>query len=188
MSFDDAQVVLAWTLTNGALVAAILSTSAGDTLTTTRTNVYMAFLLYSVAGLAAFRFVGSTVYSIFWLFQVSGYRSFMLLFSSKSVLMSLRQSSTELIRLQAHTHDSPSISRHFDFSLHLTNLLRCMTSIARKPFYSTHNDNIPLPLYNRSTLFNFRVGIVGSFSLLNRHFLPYSLSLCLCLSTILFGA
>ncbi|GAA5934409.1 uncharacterized protein JCM15063_004568 [Sporobolomyces koalae] len=62
-------VVLAWTLTNGALVAAILSTSAGDTLTTTRTNVYMAFLLYSVAGLAAFRFVGSTVYSIFWLFQ-----------------------------------------------------------------------------------------------------------------------
>jgi chitin synthase len=63
-------VVLAWTLTNGALVAGILSTSAGDTLTTTRTNVYMAFLLYSVAGLAAFRFVGSTVYSIFWLFQV----------------------------------------------------------------------------------------------------------------------
>ncbi|GAA6064671.1 hypothetical protein JCM10212_001787, partial [Sporobolomyces blumeae] len=62
-------VVLAWTLTNGALVAAILSTSAGDTLTTTRTNVYMAFLLYSVAGLAAFRFVGSTLYSIFWLFQ-----------------------------------------------------------------------------------------------------------------------
>ena len=35
------QVVLAWTLTNGALVAVILSTSAGDTLTTTRTNVYM---------------------------------------------------------------------------------------------------------------------------------------------------
>ncbi|GAA5893025.1 hypothetical protein JCM5296_003407 [Sporobolomyces johnsonii] len=62
-------VVLAWTLTNGALVAGILSTSAGDSLTTTRTNVYMAFLLYSVAGLAAFRFIGSTVYSIFWLFQ-----------------------------------------------------------------------------------------------------------------------
>ncbi|GAA5953586.1 hypothetical protein JCM21900_003352 [Sporobolomyces salmonicolor] len=62
-------VVLAWTLTNGALVAGILSTSAGDSLTTTRSNVYMAFLLYSVAGLAAFRFIGSTVYSIFWLFQ-----------------------------------------------------------------------------------------------------------------------
>lgn len=32
-------------------------------------NSYMAFLLYSVAGLAAFKFVGSTIYSIMWLFQ-----------------------------------------------------------------------------------------------------------------------
>lgn len=85
-------VVLAWTLTNGALVAAILSTSAGDTVTTTRSNIYMAFLLYSVAGapfratsrrasqadavlppravLAAVRFLGCTFYSIIWVFAV----------------------------------------------------------------------------------------------------------------------
>ncbi|BGP01634.1 Chitin synthase 4 [Rhodotorula toruloides] len=61
-------VVLAWTLTNGALVAAILSTSAGDTVTTTRSNIYMAFLLYSVAVLAAVRFLGCTFYSIIWVF------------------------------------------------------------------------------------------------------------------------
>ncbi|GAA6030305.1 hypothetical protein JCM8097_009038 [Rhodosporidiobolus ruineniae] len=62
-------VLLAWCLTNGALVAAIVSTSAGNAITTTRSNVYMAFLLYSVAGLAAFRFIGSTLYSVVWLFQ-----------------------------------------------------------------------------------------------------------------------
>ncbi|GAA6030315.1 hypothetical protein JCM8097_009043 [Rhodosporidiobolus ruineniae] len=56
-------------LTNGALVAVIVSTSAVNAITTTRSNVYMAFLLYSVAGLAAFRFIGSTLYSVVWLFQ-----------------------------------------------------------------------------------------------------------------------
>ncbi|BGP49869.1 Chitin synthase 4 [Rhodotorula kratochvilovae] len=59
-------VVLAWTLSNGGLVAAILSTSAGNA---TPQNVYMAFLLYSVAVLAAVRFLGSTAYSVMWLFQ-----------------------------------------------------------------------------------------------------------------------
>ena len=44
------QVLLAWTLTNGGLVAGILSTSAGSSVTSTQSNVYMAFLLYSVAG------------------------------------------------------------------------------------------------------------------------------------------
>lgn len=53
--------MLAWTLSNGALVAAIISTSAGESITATKVNVYMAFLLYSVAGLAAFRFVGCTM-------------------------------------------------------------------------------------------------------------------------------
>jgi len=62
-------VVLAWTLSNGALVAAIISTSAGDNVTNTKVNAYMAFLLYSVAGLAAFRFVGCSLYSLMWLFQ-----------------------------------------------------------------------------------------------------------------------
>lgn len=62
-------VVLAWALSNGALVAAIISTSAGGNISSTKTNVYMAFLLYSVAGLAAVRFIGCSVYSICWLFQ-----------------------------------------------------------------------------------------------------------------------
>lgn len=61
-------VLLAWTLTNGGLVAGILSTSAGSSVTSTQSNVYMAFLLYSVAGLAAIRFLGSTFYSIVWVF------------------------------------------------------------------------------------------------------------------------
>ncbi|GAA5928047.1 hypothetical protein JCM3775_002798 [Rhodotorula graminis] len=59
-------VLLAWVLSNGALVAAILSTSAG---TASAQNVYMAFLLYSVAVLAAVRFLGCTAYSVMWLFQ-----------------------------------------------------------------------------------------------------------------------
>ncbi|GAA5981861.1 hypothetical protein JCM11641_001922 [Rhodosporidiobolus odoratus] len=62
-------VVLAWVLSNGALVAGILSTTAGSNITTTQTNVYMAFLLYSVAALAAFRFLGSTAYTLIWIFQ-----------------------------------------------------------------------------------------------------------------------
>ncbi|KAM0790046.1 Chitin synthase 4 [Microbotryomycetes sp. NB124-2] len=62
-------VVLAWTLANGALAAVILSTSAGDNVTSTRVNVYMAFLLYAVAVLAAVKFVGCTVYTIGWAFN-----------------------------------------------------------------------------------------------------------------------
>ena len=65
--FVPLQVLLAWVLSNGALVAAILSTSAG---TASAQNVYMAFLLYSVAVLAAVRFLGCTAYSVMWLFQV----------------------------------------------------------------------------------------------------------------------
>ncbi|KAM0750978.1 hypothetical protein T439DRAFT_300931 [Meredithblackwellia eburnea MCA 4105] len=66
-------VVLAWTLSNGALIATIVSTSASSNITTNggsaKVNGYMTFLLYSVAGLALFRFVGCTLYSIMWLFQ-----------------------------------------------------------------------------------------------------------------------
>lgn len=78
-----------WVLSNAGLVAGILSTSAGSAVTSTQSNVYMAFLLYSVAGetysregsvdkartdwtfragLAAIRFLGSTFYSIVWIF------------------------------------------------------------------------------------------------------------------------
>ncbi|POY74474.1 hypothetical protein BMF94_2473 [Rhodotorula taiwanensis] len=43
-------VLLVWVLSNAGLVAGILSTSAGSAVTSTQSNVYMAFLLYSVAG------------------------------------------------------------------------------------------------------------------------------------------
>ncbi|KAM0752335.1 hypothetical protein T439DRAFT_324414 [Meredithblackwellia eburnea MCA 4105] len=67
-------VVLAWTLSNGILVGAILS---GGTTTladpkdkctqTTRSGAYMIFLLYAVAILAFVRTIGCTVYMITWL-------------------------------------------------------------------------------------------------------------------------
>ncbi|GBC08513.1 hypothetical protein RclHR1_08180007 [Rhizophagus clarus] len=65
------RVVLFWILSNGALVAGI--TNASDTLNhmfpeERRSNNYMAFILWSVAGLAAFRFFGSCVYLLFRLF------------------------------------------------------------------------------------------------------------------------
>ena len=62
-------VVLGWTLANGALAAVILSTSAGENITSTKVNVYMAFLLYSVAVLAAIKFIGCSVYTIGWAFN-----------------------------------------------------------------------------------------------------------------------
>ncbi|WWC68306.1 uncharacterized protein I206_102230 [Kwoniella pini CBS 10737] len=58
-------VLLAWTMSNGALAAAILQTSGGDSSLAT---TYMGILLYTVAGLAFFRFVGSTSYLIVRLF------------------------------------------------------------------------------------------------------------------------
>ncbi|RIB17802.1 Glycosyltransferase Family 2 protein [Gigaspora rosea] len=65
------QVVLAWTISNAALVAAI--TNASTTLNSIlpqqkRSNDYMAFILWSVTGLAAFRFIGSCTYLLFRLF------------------------------------------------------------------------------------------------------------------------
>lgn len=66
-------VVTLWALTNGALVAAILSTDASANIATegssAKVNVYMAFLLYSIAGLAAIRLICSSIYLITWLFQ-----------------------------------------------------------------------------------------------------------------------
>lgn len=58
-------VLLAWTMSNGALVAVILQVDgSSSSLTTT----YMGILLYTVAGLALFRFFGSTSYLIVRLF------------------------------------------------------------------------------------------------------------------------
>ncbi|CAG8557199.1 23792_t:CDS:2 [Dentiscutata erythropus] len=57
-------VVLLWIFSNVLLIIAVTSVS-GDT---SRTNAYMAVILWSVAGLAAFRFLGTTTYLIFRLF------------------------------------------------------------------------------------------------------------------------
>ncbi|KAG6896261.1 hypothetical protein C0992_009418 [Termitomyces sp. T32_za158] len=60
-------VLLAWTLSN-ALLAAVVA-SANDTQSAnTAVNGYMAFILFSVAGLALIRFVGSTTYMVVRLF------------------------------------------------------------------------------------------------------------------------
>ncbi|SNX81787.1 Chitin synthase 4 [Melanopsichium pennsylvanicum] len=57
-------VVLCWSLSNAALVVGILNISSHGTRT-----IYMGFLLYSVAGLALFRMMGSTIYLIKRLFS-----------------------------------------------------------------------------------------------------------------------
>jgi len=62
------RVLLVWILTNAALVAAI--TNSSETLTQLlpqqdRSNLYMAFILWSIVGLAAFRFFGSCIYQLF---------------------------------------------------------------------------------------------------------------------------
>jgi chitin synthase len=65
------RVVLAWILSNAALVVGITTTNANlDSIVPQqkRSNLYMAFVLWSVCGLAAFRFVGSCIYLIFRIF------------------------------------------------------------------------------------------------------------------------
>ncbi|KAF4580736.1 Chitin synthase, class 1 [Pleurotus pulmonarius] len=69
-AYEDAiqlLVLLAWTLSNGLLAAIIVTTMNKDS-NNTGVKGYMVFLLYSVAGLAFVRFVGSTVYMVIWLF------------------------------------------------------------------------------------------------------------------------
>lgn len=63
-------VLLAWTLSNGLLAAVIQSANgkASDVGAQASVAGYMAFLLYSVAGLAFVRFIGSTLYMIIRLF------------------------------------------------------------------------------------------------------------------------
>ncbi|KAL0960546.1 hypothetical protein HGRIS_005585 [Hohenbuehelia grisea] len=63
-------VLLAWTLTNALLGAAIVTANgkASDQGAQKSVRGYMAFLLFSVAGLALVRFIGSTTYMIVRLF------------------------------------------------------------------------------------------------------------------------
>ncbi|GLB45336.1 putative chitin synthase [Lyophyllum shimeji] len=63
-------VLLAWTLSNALLAAGIVTATgkAKDTNANATVNGYMAFLLFSVAGLALVRFVGSTTYMVVRLF------------------------------------------------------------------------------------------------------------------------
>lgn len=63
-------VLLAWTLSNGLLAAAVVSATskAQDSGAAASVKGYMTFLLYSVAGLAFIRFVGSTLYMVIRLF------------------------------------------------------------------------------------------------------------------------
>ncbi|KAJ7655402.1 chitin synthase-domain-containing protein [Mycena rosella] len=64
-------VLLAWTLSNGLLGAAVATANgkgSSDVKASAAVNGYMGFLLFSVAGLAFVRFVGSTMYMIIRLF------------------------------------------------------------------------------------------------------------------------
>ncbi|CAN8105835.1 unnamed protein product [Discula destructiva] len=73
-------VVLMWMITNFALIALVLSaaglekigtTTSSDTETasTTRTTIYMAVVLYSVAGLSGFKFIGAMWFLIVRMFR-----------------------------------------------------------------------------------------------------------------------
>ncbi|KAL0639315.1 hypothetical protein Q9L58_001541 [Maublancomyces gigas] len=69
-------VVLGWMFTNFALAAGVLNTAGLDRLTnddqateTKRSQVYLAVVLWSVAGLSAFRFLGCTWFLILRMFR-----------------------------------------------------------------------------------------------------------------------
>jgi chitin synthase len=63
------QLLLAWALSNGLLVAFVLSgvsaqDTFGDTATGARTRAYMTFVLAFVAITNLVRFIGSTMYTL----------------------------------------------------------------------------------------------------------------------------
>jgi chitin synthase len=70
-------VVLIWMVTNFALCAVVLSTGGLDTLSTgsteeseeERTNIYLLVVLYSVAGLSGFKFIGACWFMIVRMFR-----------------------------------------------------------------------------------------------------------------------
>jgi len=61
-------VLVAWTLSNGALAVGITTAASKESSTERLVSGYMGFVLFSVAGLAAFRFAGSTAYMLIRLF------------------------------------------------------------------------------------------------------------------------
>ncbi|KAI0783497.1 glycosyltransferase family 2 protein [Abortiporus biennis] len=70
VSSEIVVVLLAWTLSNGLLAAIIVTATgkASDKGAHATVNGYMAFILFSVAGLALIRFIGSTTYMLVRLF------------------------------------------------------------------------------------------------------------------------
>jgi chitin synthase len=68
------QVVLVWLICNFALVAVVLSTAgleriSASTDDTTKSTIYMAVVLWSVAGLSAFKFIGAMWFLIVRMFR-----------------------------------------------------------------------------------------------------------------------
>ncbi|KAG2225556.1 hypothetical protein INT45_013667 [Circinella minor] len=65
------RLVLSWVITNMALVAVITNGQILEWFGTyeERSTVYLGFILWSVAGLSAFRFIGSILYLIFKIFR-----------------------------------------------------------------------------------------------------------------------
>ncbi|KAG0323902.1 Chitin synthase, class 2, partial [Podila horticola] len=61
------RVLLTWIMSNAALVALVTSNIFGDFQKTSQ--VYLGIVLWSVAGLALFRFFGSVTYMILRLFN-----------------------------------------------------------------------------------------------------------------------
>jgi chitin synthase len=71
-------VVLIWMITNFALAAVVLSAGGLDRITpgqnaedqqTERSNIYMSIVLWSVAGLSAFKFLGALWFLIVRMFR-----------------------------------------------------------------------------------------------------------------------
>ena len=68
------RVVLVWLICNFALVAVVLSTAgleriSASTDDTTKSTIYMAVVLWSVAGLSAFKFIGAMWFLIVRMFR-----------------------------------------------------------------------------------------------------------------------
>ncbi|OCH87189.1 glycosyltransferase family 2 protein [Obba rivulosa] len=69
-NFRTKYVLLAWALSNALLAAVVVTASekAANSSAEKSVNGYLAFLLFSIAGLAAFRFLGTVTYMVIRLF------------------------------------------------------------------------------------------------------------------------
>lgn len=75
-AFIRTVTVLVWMLTNAILIAIVLEAGGVDTLTSSdstsisgNSEIFLTIILWIVAGLAAFRFIGSSVYLILKVFR-----------------------------------------------------------------------------------------------------------------------